>query len=121
MFRGKFLAYLKHAFDSGKLQFYGKLAHLADPRAFADLLKASRTTAWVVYSKPPFGGPAQVLDYLGRYTHRVAISNHRLVQIQDGKVTFRWKDYSQANRIRSMTLDAGEFIRRFLLHVLPPG
>jgi hypothetical protein len=119
MFRGKFLAYLKEAFERGKLQFHGKLTRLKDPRACADHLQCARKTDWVVYSKPPFGGPAQVLDYLGRYTHRVAISNHRLVALQDGRVTFRWKDYSQRNRIRLMTLDAGEFIRRFLLHVLP--
>jgi Putative transposase/Transposase zinc-binding domain len=92
MFRGKFLAYLKEAFEHGKLQFHGKLTRLKDPRAFADYLQRARKTDWVVYSKPPFGGPAQVLDYLGRYTHRVAISNHRLVALQDGRVTFRWKD-----------------------------
>jgi hypothetical protein len=119
MFRGKFLAYLKEAFEHGELQFHGKLTRLKDPRAFADYLKCARKTDWVVYSEPPFGGPAQVLDYLGRYTHRVAISNHRLVALQDRKITFRWKDYSQGNRIRLMTLDAGQFIRRFLLQVLP--
>jgi len=79
----------------------------------------TRKTEWCEYSKTPFGGPAQVLDYLGRYTHRVAISNHRLVKLEDGRVTFRWKDYAQGNRSRLMTLDAAEFIRRFLLHVLP--
>jgi len=119
MFRGKFLDYLKQAFDQGKLQLHGKLAPLTDSRSFHDLLKSARKTNWVVYSKPPFGGPAQVLDYLGRYTHRVAISNHRLVRLEEGKVTFRWKDYTHGNRLRLMTLDAPEFIRRFLLHVLP--
>lgn len=121
MFRGKFLAYLKEAFDQRKLQFHGKLARLADPAAFADFLKNARKTDWVVYSKAPFGGPAQVLEYLGRYTHRIAISNNRLVKLEDGKVTFRWKDYKRKNRSGLMTLDADEFIRRFLIHVLPRG
>jgi Putative transposase len=98
---------------------HGKLTRLKDPRAFDDYLQCARKTDWVVYSKLPFGGPAQVLDYLGRYTHRVAISHNRLVALRDGKIAFRWKDYSQGNRIRLMTLDAGEFIRRFLLLVLP--
>jgi len=119
MFRGKFLAYLQQAFDLGEIQFHGTLAPLANARAFADFLKNVRKTEWVVYCKPPMGGPAQVLDYLGRYSHRVAISNHRLVNLEDGKVTFRWKDYTHGNRLRIMTLDGSEFIRRFLLHVLP--
>lgn len=121
LFRGKFLAYLRQAFEGGKLQFHGKLAPLADAGAFGDLLQVARKTDWDVHCKPPLGGPAQVLDYLARYTHRVALSNDRLVRLQDGKVTFRWKDYRHGNRIRLMTLDADEFIRRFLLHVLPPG
>jgi hypothetical protein len=121
MFRGKFLDFLKQAFEKGKLQFHGKLTKLADPQAFRGFLQVARKTDWVVYSKHPFGGPAQVLDYLGRYTHRVAISNHRLVQLKNGKISFRWKDYRHGNRIRLMTLDAPEFIRRFLLHVLPQG
>ena len=112
---------LRKAFDKGKLRLRGKLAPLRDPQAFAYFLRTARTTDWVAYSKPPFGGPAQVLDYLGRYTHRVAISNDRLVELNDAKVTFRWKDYRQGNRIQLMTLDANEFIRRFLLHGLPPG
>lgn len=120
MFRGKFLAYLKEAFEQGKLQFHGKLTRLTDPAAFANFLKNGRKTDWVVYSKAPFGGPAQVLEYLGRYTHRIAISNNRLVKLEDGKVTFRWKDYRR-NRSGLMTLDADEFIRRFLIHVLPRG
>ena len=120
MFRGKFLAYLKEAFHEGKLHFHGKLADLTDKQRFSGFLRTARKTEWVVYSKTPFGGPAQVLDYLGRYTHRVAISNHRLVDVKDNKVTFRWKDYRRGNRAALMTLDAGEFIRRFLLHVLPP-
>lgn len=121
MFRGKFLACLRQAFAQGKLQFHGELAPLADAQAFSQWLAAARKKKWVVYCKAPFGGPAQVLDYLGRYTHRVAISNHRLLRLEEGKVTFRWKDYRQHNRTRTMTLDAGEFIRRFLLHVLPSG
>jgi Putative transposase/Transposase zinc-binding domain len=121
MFRGKFLDYLKQAFDQGKLKFYGILKHLADRRSFNDLLQTARKSDWVVYAKRPFGGPAQVLDYLGRYTHRVAISNHRLLGLKDGKVTFRLKDYRQGNYQATMTLEAEEFIRRFLLHVLPSG
>ena len=121
LFRGKFLAYLKEAFDQKKLRFGGKLTGLADSGIFSDFLRDARMKEWVVYCKPPFAGPSKVLDYLGRYTHRVAISNHRLVRLQDGKVTFRWKDYSHGNRIRLMTLDVNEFIRRFLLHVLPAG
>ena len=92
MFRGKFLFYLKQAFDQGKLKFFGDLKHLAHPQAFSHFLRRNREIKWVVYAKPPFGGPAQVLDYLGRYTHRIAISNHRLVSFQDDKVTFHWKD-----------------------------
>jgi hypothetical protein len=121
LFRSKFLFYLQQAFNQGKLQFYSKLKPLADPKAFAQFLRRNRHPEWVVYIKPPFGGPVQVLDYLGRYTHRVAISNHRLVASQDGKVTFQWKDRKKHDRIRTMTLDADEFIRRFLIHVLPHG
>jgi hypothetical protein len=119
LFRKRFLCYLKQAFDQGKLQFYSDLASLANPKAFARFLRRNREHEWVVYAKPPFGGPAQVLDYLGRYTHRVAISNHRLLAFQDAKVTFQWRDRKKHDRPRTMTLDAGEFIRRFLLHVLP--
>jgi len=92
LFRGKFLCYLKQAFDQGKLQFFSDLKSLVDPEAFGRFLRRNRQQEWVVYAKPPFGGPTQVLDYLGRYTHRVAISNHRLVTFQDGKVTFQWRD-----------------------------
>jgi hypothetical protein len=119
LFRGKFLCYLKQAFDQGKLQFFSDLKSLVDPEAFGRFLRRNRQQEWVVYAKPPFGGPTQVLDYLGRYTHRVAISNHRLVTFQDGKVTFQWRDRKKHDRIRTMTLDANEFIRRFLIHVLP--
>ena len=121
VFRGKFLQALREAFDQGRLSFGGELAHLNDPTAFRSYLAATHKTEWVVYSKPPFGGPEQVLKYLARYTHRVAISNWRLVSLEDGKVSFTWKDYANGNRKRVMTLDAMEFIRRFLLHVLPNG
>ena len=121
LFRGRFIHYLQKAYSGGKLRFHGSLQQLNDPEKFDDLLKRCRQPEWVVYSKPPFGGPDQVLDYLGRYTHRVAISNHRLVHLEDGKVTFRWRDYKDGNKQKSMTLDALEFIRRFLMHVLPHG
>jgi hypothetical protein len=121
LFRGLFLYYLEQAYAAGKLQFHGSLQQWTDPQNFKTLVKTSRKVEWVVYSKRPFGGPEQVLDYLGRYTHRVAISNDRLVSLDHGKVTFRWKDYKKANKQKLMTLDAQEFIRRFLLHVLPTG
>ena len=121
LFRGKFVYYLLQAFQQGKLQFFSDLKSLADPEAFAQFVSRNRKHEWVVYAKPPFGGPAQVLDYLGRYTHRVAISNHRLLAFQDGMVTFHWRDRNKHDRIRSMTLDSHEFIRRFLLHILPQG
>jgi hypothetical protein len=121
VFRGKFLALLGHAFEQGKLTFHGKLRALADAGVFQRRLAESAQTEWVVYSKPPFGGPEQVLKYLARYTHRVAISNRRLVSLEEGKVTFQWKDYAQGGAAKTMTLEATEFIRRFLLHVLPSG
>jgi hypothetical protein len=119
LFRKKVVAYLKDAFKQKELKFYGSLDWLNDPRAFHDLLESARQTKWVVHSLPPFGGPSKVLDYLGRYIHRVAISNNRLIRLEDGRVTFRWKDYRHGSRIGEMSLDADEFIRRFLLHVLP--
>jgi hypothetical protein len=105
------------------LQFFGNDAHLAETTAFADWLRALRATEWVVYAKRPFAGPAAVLAYLSRYTHRVAIANSRLVAMDQGQVTFRWKDYRAKGRTRhkTMTLAAEEFMRRFLLHVLPSG
>ena len=121
VFRGKFLAGLTQAFERGALSFYGRLSALADRAAFAAWKKALYRTDWVVYSKPPFGGPAQVLKYLARYTHRVAISNRRLVSLSDGQVTFRYRDYRRGRRLRTMALAGGEFLRRFVLHVLPPG
>ena len=121
VFRGKFLAGLHTAFRRGKLRFPGKLAALADPRQFNHLLSQTVRTDWVVYAKPPWGGPATVLKYLARYTHKTAISNRRLLSLEDGQVTFRWKDYAHGGRQRTMTLDAIEFVRRFLMHVLPSG
>ena len=112
---------MQAAFDKGKLQFFSSLERLCNPKAFAQYLAPSRQTEWVVYAKPPFGGPRQVLNYLGRYTHRVAISNNRLLSMDDGRVAFRWKDYRHHDQQKTMTLDAEEFIRRFLLHVLPDG
>src|ERR1700675_2446896 len=121
LFRRLFLQNLQDAFDAGKLGFFGNLAGLAEPAAFATALDQLRRIEWVVYAKPPFGGPEQVLAYLGRYTHRVAIANRRLVSLFDGKVRFAWKDYRQDGKTKLMTLDAEEFIRRFLLHALPDG
>jgi len=121
MFRGKFLHYLGKAFSAGKLNFFSEHRHLREPAAFRHYLTPVWNTEWVVYAKRPFAGPGQVLDYVGRYTHRVAISNSRLVSMDDSKVRFRWKDYRDGNRQKIMTLDAEEFIRRFLIHVLPDG
>jgi hypothetical protein len=121
VFRGKFLALLRAAFDRGELAFHGTLRALADTGAFRRRLLASARTEWVVYAKPPFGGPRQVLKYLARYTHRAAISNRRLVALEDDEVQFRWKDYARGGGPKTMTLKATEFIRRFLLHVLPSG
>jgi Putative transposase/Transposase zinc-binding domain len=121
LFRGLFLHYLEKAFAAGKLNFVSALRHLGEPAAFRRYLAATRDTEWVVYAKRPFAGPKQVLDYVGRYTHRVAISNHRLLSIDEGKVRFRWRDYRHGNQQKSMTLDVDEFIRRFLIHVLPSG
>jgi hypothetical protein len=121
LFRRLFLQELKNAFDAGKLRFFSSLAHLAEPAAFAEHLDQLRRVDWVVYAKAPFGGPEQVLAYLGRYTHRVAIANSRLISLADGKVRFTWKDYRQDGKTKTMALDADEFIRRFLLHALPDG
>jgi hypothetical protein len=121
VFRGKFVAALKHAFREAKIEFHGALAPLAEPRIFASWLRLLFRQDWVVYSKPPFGGPEHVLRYLGAYTHRVAISNHRLVALADGNVTFRWRDSAHGNKKRLMTVPVEEFLRRFLLHLLPRG
>jgi hypothetical protein len=121
LFRRLFLEYLEKAFDAGKLKFFSSLESLRDRRRFLDYLSQTRNSEWVVYAKPPFEGPEQVLDYVGRYTYRVAISNNRLLDIEDGMVRFRWKDYRHHNKQKIMTLATDEFIRRFLLHVLPQG
>jgi hypothetical protein len=121
LFRKKFLIYLRKAFRKGKLRFHGERAGLANPAAFEVLCRQAGRSEWVVYAKPPFGGPQQVLKYLARYTHRVAISNRRLLSLDNGTVTFEGKDYASGNMNKTMTLEAVEFIRRFLLHVLPSG
>jgi hypothetical protein len=121
LFRKKFLYYLKAAFAAHRLVFYGQLRELAHPAHFQERLAALDQIQWVVYAKPPFGGPDQVLRYLARYTHRVAISNGRLLGLEEGRVRFRWRDSRDGTQIKEMSLDAVEFIRRFLLHVLPGG
>ena len=121
VFRGKYLELLRAAFDQGRLRFPGRLQRLADAPAFGAWLTPWYRKDWVVYAKRPFGGPAQVLKYLARYTHRVAISNARLVKLEDGQVTFRYKDYADDQRQKTMTLSAEEFLRRFVQHVLPKG
>jgi hypothetical protein len=119
LFRRLFLEALEKAFERGKLKFFSSLETLRNRLAFQRCLAGSRKSEWVVYAKPPFAGPEQVLDYVGRYTHGVAISNYRLLSIDDGQVRFQWKDYRHHGRQKTMTLPADEFIRRFLLHVLP--
>jgi len=123
LFRRLFLAKLVAAHDAGRLQFFGDHVHLADRHAFTAYLKPWRRAEWVVYSKRPFGGPPAVLAYLSRYTHRTAIANSRLVAFDGERVTFKWKDYRAKadNRYKLMTLVVHEFIRRFLIHVLPDG
>ncbi|MGC2528473.1 MAG: IS91 family transposase [Candidatus Acidiferrum sp.] len=121
MFRGKMLAFLRQAYENSQLRFPGKLAEYAKPGPFHRLISTLRHKKWVVYARPPFGGPAYVLKYLARYTHRVAIANGRLLDMNNGQVRFKWRDSRDNNRIKVMSLDAVEFIRRFLLHVLPGG
>jgi hypothetical protein len=121
LFRGKFLTFLAAAFRKKKLHFAGELAYLKQPVAFDRFLRQLRSKSWVVYAKRPFGRPEHVIQYLARYTHRVAISNGRLIEMQDGQVTFRWRDSADNNQQKLMTIPAVEFIRRFLLHVLPSG
>jgi putative transposase/transposase-like zinc-binding protein len=119
LFRGKLVTGLRAAFREGRLDFPGTLAPLKPEAAFRAFLRSLYRQTWVVYAKPPFGSPAHVLHYLARYTHRVAISNHRLVDVTDDAVSFRWKDYRHGSRVRTLTLDVDEFLRRFLRHVLP--
>jgi Putative transposase/Transposase zinc-binding domain len=121
VFRGKFLAGLRAAFAGGRLRLPGNPGPRAGPEEFERLVSESVRTDWVVYAKPPFGGPEVVLKYLARYTHRAAISNHRLLELKDGLVRFRWRDYAHGGRWRTMTLSAVEFVRRFVMHVLPKG
>jgi hypothetical protein len=119
VFRGKFHQALKRAFNEDKIRFYGDHEYLNDPKRFRSFLRPLFRKHWIVYCKPPFGGPQYVLQYLARYTHRVAISNHRLVRLADGQVTFHWKDYAHGNKQKLMTLAVDEFLRRFLIHTLP--
>lgn len=121
VFRGKFLAYFKEAYEKGKLVFPGKMVPLKEKSTFNALLKDLYAPEWVVYCKPPFQSAERVMDYLGRYTHRVALSNNRLVKLENDRVTFRYRDRNDNDTVKLMTLDAFEFIRRFLLHVLPDG
>jgi hypothetical protein len=121
VFRGKFIEVLRQAFEGRQIDFAGETTALAEPSAFRAFLTKLRAKDWVVYAKPPFGGPEQVLAYLGRYTHRIAISNERLLDCQNGEVRFRWRDRAHGNKTKVMRLPAEEFIRRFLLHVLPKG
>jgi hypothetical protein len=119
VFRGKFVSGLRCAFRQGKLAFPGNLHRLTGEKAFHAFRRPLFRQDWVVYAKRPFGGPEHVLQYLARYTHRVAISNHRILDVADGKVSFRWKDYAHGGKPRKMTITAEEFLRRFMLHVLP--
>jgi hypothetical protein len=121
MFRGKFLAFLREEFARGKLRFVGSLKLLAVRAAFDRFTLTLKELKWVVYAKPPFAGPAHAVKYLARYTHRVAIANGRILSFTKGRVTFRWRDSAHGNKRKAMTLDAIEFTRRFLLHVLPCG
>jgi hypothetical protein len=120
-FRRLFLIYLRKAFQESRLKFHGEMAGLRQRAPFEALCQQVARIKWVVFVKPPFGGPEQVLKYLARYTHRVAISNRRLVSMEGDRVSFEYKDYADANKTKIMTLEAPEFIRRFLLHVLPSG
>jgi hypothetical protein len=121
VFRGKFIAGLRQLAAQDKLRFHGSQQHLAAPGCFSSFLRQMFRHNWVVYAKPPFGGAEHVLNYLARYTHRVAISNHRLVAFEDDRVSFRWRDYAHGGKKKVMTVSAHEFLRRFLLHVLPGG
>ena len=121
LFKKKFLHYLNKAYEKGELNFEGKIAYLQDPAEFKKLKDKLYAKRWVTFCKPPFGGPEEVLEYLGRYTHRVAISNQRLVKLEDGRVHIKWKDYRKGGKLEETSLEICEFIRRFLLHVLPNG
>ena len=116
-FRGKFMAFMRTA----ELRFNGSIGHLNLPEKYNSFIADLYKSNWITYCKPPFGNAAKVVEYLGRYTHRVAISNNRILKLGDGKVTFRWRDYADHNKVKQLTVTSGEFIRRFLMHVLPPG
>ena len=119
LFRGKMLYYLRESWKAEELEFLGNIANLQDPAEFSSFLNDLYSREWVVYSKPPFKGPERLLEYLGRYTHKIAIGNHRIIKMQRGEVFFLWRDYADGNTNKTMRLEASEFIRRFLLHVLP--
>jgi len=119
LFRGKFLFYLKQAYRADKLKFVGRICSMGDTRKFQMMMDELYRQEWITYCKPPFRSALYVIEYLGRYTHRVAISSHRLIKVENGKVTFRWRDYEDGNKNKQMTVEAFEFIRRFLLHILP--
>ena len=121
LLRGKLLAFLREEYDRGELCWIGGLAHLAEPQQFSQFLAPLYAKEWAVYAKPPHNGPEQALKYLARYTYRVAISNERIESLEEGQVTFRYKDYAHGHRLRRMTLTAHEFLRRFVQHVLPRG
>lgn len=121
LFRGKFLACFRTAVEQGVIRFIGKTDYLLDPKQYQDFLSTLYHKQWVAYAKAPFAGPEQVVKYLSRYTHRIAISNHRILSMENEKVSFQWRDYSDANKTKVMTLNIAEFIRRFLLHFLPKG
>lgn len=121
VFRGKFMCYLKKEYEDKNLNFQGSIEKYNNSGDFKNLINILYTKSWYTYAKKPFNGPEAVIDYLGRYTHRVAISNNRILKIEDGKVSFKWKDYRDSNKVKEMNLDALEFIRRFMLHILPSG
>jgi hypothetical protein len=121
LFRRLFLDALQAEFDAGQLKFFHALEPLREPAAFGRQLARLKACDWVVYAKQPFAGPQQVLDYVGRYTHRVAISNNRLLDIEGGQIQFKWKDYRNGDQVKTMSLSSDEFIRRFLMHVMPSG
>ena len=120
-FRGKFLHYLKKAYYSGELEFFGQIKYLENPQEFENFLTPHYQKEWIVYCKPPFKTAATVVEYLGRYTHRVAISNNSIIKLEDGQVSFKWRDYKDHNKWKVMNVSAEEFIRRFLVHILPKG
>jgi hypothetical protein len=120
-FRKRYLHKLENAYDQGKISCHGRTSDFADKKIFLQLIKILRDKQWITYSKQPFGGPEQVLEYLGRYTHRVAITNNRIISIENGGVTFSYRDRSDENRVKELSVTANEFIRRFLLHILPLG